>query len=194
MTALSQSVPPRIRTKTVPLGVFAGGVLGLAILSAGAVVYFLQPEHARILSHLPVPPIDGPELSRLRRNARGLRAAARKCCARTEGQRVVRDPDSRRRIAWLLVCGQKGSRKTGRGNFSGEMFMDVACRCSDFHCVAESAGVFISVAVVGVQASACFRKSKLKLELQPELFAFAGAPGGVQFQHESDTSIDNNDV
>ena len=30
--------------------------------------------------------------------------------------------------------------------------------------------------------------------LQLELLAFAGAPGGVQFQHESDTSIDNNDV
>ena len=43
MAALSQSVPPRIRTKTVPLGVFAGGVLGLAILSACAVVFFFNP-------------------------------------------------------------------------------------------------------------------------------------------------------
>ncbi len=43
MAALSQSVPPKIRTKTVPLGFFAGGVLGLAILSAGAVVFFFNP-------------------------------------------------------------------------------------------------------------------------------------------------------
>jgi hypothetical protein len=43
MAALSQSVPPKIRTKTVPLVFFAGGVLGLAILSAGAVVFFFNP-------------------------------------------------------------------------------------------------------------------------------------------------------
>jgi len=43
MAALSQSVPPKIRTKTIPLGFFAAGVLGLAILSACAVVYFFNP-------------------------------------------------------------------------------------------------------------------------------------------------------
>jgi hypothetical protein len=43
MPAQSHSIPPKIRTETAPLGVYAGVVLGIAILGAGAVVFFFNP-------------------------------------------------------------------------------------------------------------------------------------------------------
>jgi hypothetical protein len=43
MPAQSHSIPPKIRTGTSPLGVYAGIILGIAILGAGAVVFFFNP-------------------------------------------------------------------------------------------------------------------------------------------------------
>jgi hypothetical protein len=43
MPAQSHSIPPKIRTETSPLGVYAGIILGIAILGAGAVVFFFNP-------------------------------------------------------------------------------------------------------------------------------------------------------
>ncbi len=43
MSAQSHSIPPKIKTGTFPLGVFAGIVLGLGILGAGAVVFLFDP-------------------------------------------------------------------------------------------------------------------------------------------------------
>ena len=89
MRAESQAVPPKIRIAAPPsLAVFAGVVLGMAIAGVGAVVFFFNPSTQRILSRVPVPQIDGTELSRLRRHALALCAAARKSSARAEGQRT----------------------------------------------------------------------------------------------------------
>jgi len=43
MPAQSHSIPPKVRTGTSPLGVYAGVILGIAVLGAGAVVFFFNP-------------------------------------------------------------------------------------------------------------------------------------------------------
>lgn len=43
MPAQSHSIPPKIKTGTAPLGIFAAVVLGITILGAGAVVFFFNP-------------------------------------------------------------------------------------------------------------------------------------------------------
>src|ERR1039458_468282 len=146
-----------IRTSEDFSAVFVNGVRGdcdgrgIRRCRRGGV--FLQSEHARILSHLPVSPIDRVELSGLRRDTRGLRAAARKCCARAEGQRAVRRYARGGGRARHLVCGQTNPAAADRGFFDAEIFVGDARRRRDFHGVAEPAGVCVSFTLTGARAA-----------------------------------------
>ena len=126
-------------------------MLGAAILGAGAVVYFFNPEHARILSRLRVSPVDRVELSGLRRDA----GRCTRCCTDMFALALKDNALFVLSLAALAVRGvwfaaQKIPRPAGRTIFAAEIFVGAARRRRGFHGVAESAGVFISFAVARV--------------------------------------------
>ena len=86
--AKSQAIPPKISTFSA-LKFFAGDGVGRGRSRRGRGVVFLQSQHARILSRLRVSPVDGIELSGLRRHARRLSVAARACLRALEDNALV---------------------------------------------------------------------------------------------------------
>ena len=181
MRAGSPSLPPKIKAPAPPsLTAFAVIALGAAVLGAGAVVFFFNPG-----THGFYPACLFHELTGL--NCPGC-GGTRSLYALLHGNVALALKDNALFVVLLAAAVGRGvwfaakkfRRQTGRKFFAGEIFfVGVARRRRDFHGVAESAGVRLSFAVA--QSARTF-------------FAFAGAPGGVQFQHESDTSIDNDDV
>ena len=146
MCAEPQAIPPKISPAAI-VEIFRRRGSGFRnSLRAGSRV-FLQPEYKRILSGLPVPQTDRAELSRLRRNARVLRAAAWKSFARVEKQRVI---CFLARGAGGLECVfrlEKSVEPTSGYSFAAKNVVEFSRRGHRFHHFEESAGVFVSLAV-----------------------------------------------
>ena len=177
MPAEPQTAPPKIATPP-SLAFFAGAVLMAAMLGSGAILFFFQSKHARILSGVPVSQADRSELSGLRRDAGGVSTVARPPLARAAGQRAVRSRARRLDGARGLVCRAQNLPSARHVGCAAKSVMGVPGNCRHFQRVAESACVFISLALK-----------------RAELFAFAAVRSRVQsVAYESDTSIDNNHV
>ena len=144
--AKSQAIPPKISTFS-GLKFFAGDGVGRGHARRRRGAVFLQSQHARILSRLRVSPVDGVELSGLRRHARGLCS----CC--TDILRALKDNALLvLSLAGLAATGRvvrnpKSSAPPGRTVFAAEIFLAPARRRRGFHRAAKFAGIFISFAV-----------------------------------------------
>ena len=146
MRAESQSVPPKIRSAP-PLALFAGVVLGMAALGAGAVVFFFNPATHGFypvcvfhqLTGLNCPGCGGTRsvYALLHGNIR----------ARAEGQCAVCRPARGGGGPRHLDCGKNNPAATGGDICSRGSFVGGARRRRGFHGDAEPAGVRISLAV-----------------------------------------------
>ena len=126
---------------------FCDNRVGRDVPGSGRGGFFLQSEHAWVLSHLPVSRTDGLELSGLRRDAVGLRTVARPFRNRAQGQRAFCPHAARGCLARRVVGGQKTLQKTNRTISAGDSLVVVAGSRRDFHGIAEPAGVCVSLAV-----------------------------------------------